>query len=205
MTTPLRTLVLVLALSAAPVLAAPARDARVPARAPAGPRYEKVVRTPAEWRARLTPEQFHVLREEGTERAFTGALWKEHRKVTFACAGCGLPLFGSDTKFDSGTGWPSFWRPAYDNVVHEVRHVVGHGARRGGLRALRRAPRTRVRGRPRTHGPSLLHQLGVAHVQARTLTSGRLGGRARDALTCGIPHSPRSRPAWSIPSRSRVR
>lgn len=119
MTAPLRTLVLVFALSAAPVLAAPARDARTPARAPAGPRYEKVVRTPAEWRARLTPEQFHVLREEGTERAFTGALWKEHRKGTFACAGCGLTLFGSDTKFDSGTGWPSFWRPAFDNVVHE--------------------------------------------------------------------------------------
>jgi len=104
-------------LATTPATAAPAKAPAVPAKAPAGPRIVRVTRTPEQWRARLTPEQFHVLRESGTERAFTGAYWNEHRRGTFVCAGCGLTLFGSDTKFESGTGWPSFWRPAFDNVV----------------------------------------------------------------------------------------
>ena len=65
----------------------------------------------AEWKKRLTPAQYGILREEGTERAFTSPLDHEKRKGTFACAGCDLPLFSSDTKFDSGTGWPSFYEP----------------------------------------------------------------------------------------------
>ena len=64
-----------------------------------------------EWRARLTPEQFQVLRKHGTERAGTSPLNKEHRDGVFRCAGCGQELFASDTKFESGTGWPSFWAP----------------------------------------------------------------------------------------------
>ena len=70
-----------------------------------------VNRTPAEWRRRLGAERFHILREQGTERAFTSPLLNEHRKGLFACAGCGLPLFSSAAKYDSGTGWPSFWKP----------------------------------------------------------------------------------------------
>ena len=70
-----------------------------------------VEKTDEEWRLTLTPEQFHVLREHGTERAGTSPLNWEKRDGTFSCAACGQPLFSSDTKFDSGTGWPSFFRP----------------------------------------------------------------------------------------------
>jgi peptide-methionine (R)-S-oxide reductase len=70
-----------------------------------------VTHTDAEWRAMLTPQQYAVLRQQGTERAFSSPLLNEHRKGTFACAGCDLALYASETKFDSGTGWPSFWQP----------------------------------------------------------------------------------------------
>jgi peptide-methionine (R)-S-oxide reductase len=76
-----------------------------------------VIRTPAEWRRILGAERYWILREAGTERAFTSPLNNEHRKGTFLCAGCALPLFSSAAKFDSGTGWPSFWRPLPHAVV----------------------------------------------------------------------------------------
>jgi peptide-methionine (R)-S-oxide reductase len=76
----------------------------------------EVNRTPEEWRKLLTPEQYAVLREEDTERPFTSPLNHEKRKGTFVCAGCDLPLFSSETKFDSGTGWPSFYAPLDDAV-----------------------------------------------------------------------------------------
>ncbi len=85
------------------------------AAAGAGEAFE-IRHTDAEWRTRLTPQQYAVLRQENTERPGTSPLNNEHRAGTYACAGCALPLFSSTTKFESGTGWPSFWRPL-DNAV----------------------------------------------------------------------------------------
>ena len=76
------------------------------------PDTEKIVRTDAEWKKMLTPEQYHVTREQGTERAFTGEYWNNHDDGMYRCVGCGAPLFDSATKFESGTGWPSFYEPA---------------------------------------------------------------------------------------------
>jgi peptide-methionine (R)-S-oxide reductase len=78
---------------------------------------EKVIKTEEEWRKVLTPEEFRILREKGTERAFTGEYHDAKQKGTYKCAGCGQPLFSSETKFDSGTGWPSFWATTEDGSV----------------------------------------------------------------------------------------
>jgi peptide-methionine (R)-S-oxide reductase len=80
----------------------------------------EVTKTDEEWKAILTPEQYAVLRQEATERPWTSELLDEHREGTFACAGCDLPLFESDKKFDSGTGWPSFWAEIEGNVAYKV-------------------------------------------------------------------------------------
>jgi peptide-methionine (R)-S-oxide reductase len=81
-----------------------------------------IMRTDAEWHRLLTPQQFAVLRQSATERAFTSALLNEHRHGTFICAGCDFALFSSDTKFESGTGWPSFWAPL-DKAVGTTRDI----------------------------------------------------------------------------------
>jgi peptide-methionine (R)-S-oxide reductase len=85
----------------------------------------KIAKTDAEWRAELTPEQYHVTREHGTERPFTGPYLNEKRKGTYVCVSCGNPLFTSDTKYDSGSGWPSFYAPASKEAVaaHEDRSM----------------------------------------------------------------------------------
>lgn len=78
---------------------------------------DKVKKSDAEWRAQLTPEQFKVTRKAGTERAFTGPYWDEKTPGTYHCICCGAPLFRSETKYDSGTGWPSFYQPVSDTSV----------------------------------------------------------------------------------------
>jgi peptide-methionine (R)-S-oxide reductase len=90
---------------------------------------EKIHKTEAEWRELLTPEQFHVMREKGTERAFTGALLNNHETGVYHCAACNAPLFTSDKKFDSGSGWPSFWLPISADVI-EAHDDSSHGMQR---------------------------------------------------------------------------
>jgi peptide-methionine (R)-S-oxide reductase len=99
----------------------------------------KVNKTEAEWRAELTPEAFDILRNKGTERAFTGEYWDCHEAGTYVCAGCGTPLFASDDKFDSGSGWPSFTQPAdaanvatEDDRAHGMHRTEVHCASCGG-------------------------------------------------------------------------
>lgn len=89
---------------------------------------EKINKTDAEWRAELTPEQYHILREKGTERAFTGEYYKTKAPGTYLCAGCGQELFRSETKYDSGSGWPSFYQPA------QPEHVEAHEDRSFGMK-----------------------------------------------------------------------
>jgi len=78
---------------------------------------EKVVKTEKEWKEQLTPEQYHVTREKGTERAFTGKYYNSKEEGVYQCVCCGTDLFSSDTKYDSGTGWPSFWEPINEENV----------------------------------------------------------------------------------------
>ncbi len=101
---------LILLGSTAAVVVVAARAMRVTKPAQAAQKFE-VMHTDAEWHKLLTPAQYDILREQGTEAPFSSPLLNEHRAGTFNCAGCALPLYSSTTKFDSGTGWPSFWQP----------------------------------------------------------------------------------------------
>jgi peptide-methionine (R)-S-oxide reductase len=89
---------------------------------------EKIKKSESEWKNELTPEQYHVMREAGTEPAFTGKYYKTKDAGMYICAGCGQPLFSSETKFDSGTGWPSFYKPVEESAVEE------HGDNAYGMR-----------------------------------------------------------------------
>ncbi|MEZ4985491.1 MAG: peptide-methionine (R)-S-oxide reductase MsrB [Saprospiraceae bacterium] len=82
-------------------------------------KVEGITRSNEDWKSRLSPQAYHVLREAGTERAFTGTYWDNHQHGIYVCGGCSLPLFDSETKFDSGTGWPSFYEPIRADYVTE--------------------------------------------------------------------------------------
>ncbi len=97
---------------------------------------EKIRKTDAEWRAQLTPEQYQVTRHGGTECAFTGALWNDHRNGIFHCVCCDAPLFDADSKFESGTGWPSFFQPVSAEAV-EMIEDNSYGMRRIEVRCAR--------------------------------------------------------------------
>jgi len=97
------------------------------------PTMEKMTKTEEEWKKILTPEQFDVLRKGGTECAFRGKHWDNHDKGVYHCAGCDISLFESDAKFESGTGWPSFWKPVEDKRIEEIVDR-SHGMKRTEIR-----------------------------------------------------------------------
>ena len=93
------------------------RDDTAPPPLAAEPKGDRVMKSDKEWQEILTPEQFRVTRKKGTERAFTGKYWNSHDDGIFTCICCGQPLFDAKTKYESGTGWPSFWQPVADDKV----------------------------------------------------------------------------------------
>ena len=109
--------------------AGPLADAAAQTTPAASGSPSRVEKTEAEWHAQLTPEQYHILREKGTERAFTGKLYNNHADGLYHCAACNAPLFRSETKYDSGSGWPSFFEPVSPSAVH-LHEDNTHGMRR---------------------------------------------------------------------------
>ncbi len=123
----------------------------------------------ADWRAKLTAEEFRVLRKHGTERAGTSPLNAEKRAGTFSCAGCGQPLYDADTKYESGSGWPSFFAPLQGAVGDLAGPHPVHGPHRGALRPLRRPSRARVPGRAGADRRALLHERRGAALRAEAV------------------------------------
>ena len=123
-------------------------------------------KTDTDWKDTLSPKHFHVLREHGTERAGTSPLNMEKRAGTFKCAGCGQPLFTSDTKFESGTGWPSFFEPIDGAVGTTTDSTYGMTRVGGPLRAVRRPSRPRLSRRPPADRRALLHERRRAAIRS---------------------------------------
>ena len=141
--------------------------------------------TDAEYREKLTPEQYHVARQGGTERAFTGIYWDEHDDGVYRCICCDAPLFSSGTKFESGSGWPSFYEALDPDAVELIsRPQPLHDPHRGPVRQLRCPSGPCLRRRPSPHRPAVLHELGVAPPRPRRRgRRGRhRGGRGRRGL-----------------------
>ena len=126
---------------------------------------DKIIKSEQEWQKRLTPQQYQVCRQKGTERAFTGAYWNSHERGTYRCVCCGAALFGSNSKFDSGYAWPSFWQPLEPaNIAARKDHsFLAH--RTEVVCALRCPSGTCIQRRTRTHRFALLHQFSIT--QAR--------------------------------------
>ena len=124
---------------------------------------DQLPQTDSEWREKLTPEQFQVARKAGTERAFTGEYWDCHDDGVYECVCCGEPLFSSDTKFESGTGWPSFFQALAPEAVAEMTDM-SHGMVRveAPVQQLRSAPRPRVPRWPPADGTAVLHEQCLA-------------------------------------------
>ena len=143
----------------------------------------KLVLSDEEWKRRLTPEQFQVLSRRGDRAAILRHTAGQQEQGVYACAGCGLPLFSSDAKFHSGTGWPSFFQPiAPENIAERSRPQPRHGPRRDLLRPVRRTLGPRVRRRPAPDGLAVLPELRIAriHAQRQTCRAGRSGCRGRE-------------------------
>ena len=150
---------------------------------PATPR--KVVKTDAEWRKLLSPTQYAVTRQAATEPAFSGKLLKEHRKGVFECVCCGTALFSSRTKFESGTGWPSFYAPyAQANIETDTDYKLGYARTEVRCSTCGRPPRPRLRRRAASDRPPLLHELRRAQVRHR---GGRGQGQEREGREEGRP------------------
>ena len=153
----------------------------------------------------LTPEQYAVTRRKGTEAPFTGALYNQHDQGTYRCVCCGEPLFSSDAKFESGSGWPSFWEPIEADQVATETDPATDGARRGPLPPLRGASRACLPRRTETDRAAFLHQFGGARFQEALIGLSRRDrrpGRSTSRHAAGPPVWSSGRKAFArLPGR----
>ncbi len=155
----------------------------------------EVTRSEEEWRRLLTPEQYAVMRGHGTERPGSCALNFEKRAGAFSCAGCGQPLFVSKTKFESGTGWPSFNRAGRGFDRNLRGPDLRNGPHRGALQPMRQPSRPRLRRRPAADAPALLHQRRGHELPSR-VTPRQRTCRAGRALHARRPSNKRTPVRW---------
>ena len=151
----------------------------------------RVIKTAAEWHRQLPSGVFDITRNADTEIAFSGKYWNLHDKGIYRCVCCDNALFDSATKFESGTGWPSFWAPIAAENVREIRDTTyRHGTHRGFLHRMRRAPGPRLRRWPRADAPSLLHELRITALREVHLTRSGCFISKRITISCAGPCHP---------------